>query len=385
MVPATVLALPELPRLASGKVDRRGLPEPELSTGVAHRAPATPTERALCALFEEVLGAGTVGADDSFFELGGYSLLATRLVARVQAELGVEVALRTVFDAPTPADLGRLIDVGDVAALPSGSAQGGAFAPLLPLRRTGDRPALFCVHPKLGLAWMYSGLLPHLDRDRPVHGLQATAIDDDHRHAPDLPYLAESYARRIVAQQPQGPYFLLGWSLGGRIAQMVGCLLERWGHEVPLLVLLDARAEIESAAAGAAVPARSELYFRWLQRAGYDVSALDPETVTAATVRRYAVEHGGVFDGLDEAQIGDLVDSLLAISRIDRRAAPGRFRGDVLFFSAHDGDTDAVDEWRPYLSGRVHEHPVDFDHDDLMAPHSLKQIGPVVAEYLREL
>ncbi|MDQ4118895.1 MAG: amino acid adenylation domain-containing protein, partial [Actinomycetota bacterium] len=385
MVPATVVCLPRFPLLPSGKVDRRALPVPELRTGADHREPTTATEHTLCALFADVLGVEPVGVDDSFFELGGYSLLATRLVAMVQAELGTEVALRTVFDAPTPAALGRILDVGDVAALPAGSRETGAFAPLLPIRRTGRGPALFCVHPKLGLAWMYSGLLPHLDRDRPVYGLQATMIDEAHRDAPDIPYLAHGYARRIVEHQPEGPYHLLGWSLGGRIAQMVGTILEGWGHEVPLLVLLDARAEVEHPAEpDDGVPDRSELYYRWLERAGYDVGALTPAAVTPATVRRYAVEFGGVFGGLDETEIGELVDSLLAISRIDRTDAPARFTGDVLFFSARDDGADAVGEWRPYLSGRVHEHPVDFAHDDLMAPHSLAEIGPVVAAYLRD-
>ncbi|MFD6397493.1 amino acid adenylation domain-containing protein [Nocardia sp. NPDC060249] len=384
MIPAAVVCLRELPLRPSGKVDRRALPMPELGASAPHRAPTTSTEKTLCALFTEILGVEQVGADDSFFELGGYSLLATKLVARVQAELGVEVALRTVFDAPTVAALARIVDIGDVAALPTGTREEGAFAPLLPIRRTGDKPALFCVHPKLGLAWMYSGLLPHLDRDRPVYGLQATAIDADHLAAPGIPYLARSYAARIVAMQPHGPYYLLGWSLGGRIAQMVGTVLESWGHEVPLLILLDAYADVDPPGAVADSPLDlSTLYYRWLERAGYDVSGLDPVTVTAATVRGYAAEFGGVFGGLAEGEIGELVDSLLAITRIDRTAAPSRFAGDVVFFAAEDSEGAALAGWRPYLSGRIDDYPVNFDHDDLMAPHSLAQIGPIVADHLR--
>jgi thioesterase domain-containing protein/acyl carrier protein len=386
MVPAAVVELDEFPLTPAGKVDRPALPAPELGAGTAHRAPGTPTEVVLCTLFGELLGSARVGADDSFFELGGTSLLAIRLVARVRDELGVEVALRTLFDAPTPAALGRLVDVGDVAGLNSG----GAFAPLLRLRATGRRPALFCVHPKLGLGWMYSGLLAHLGRDRPLYGLQATALDPEQRAAPPIPYLARRYAEQIVTQQPAGPYLLLGWSLGGRIAHAVACLLRDRGHEVPLLVMLDSRAEADPADLGDAPPDPATVYHRWLQRAGYDVSGLDPESVTPAVVQRYAAEFGGVFGGLAEREIGELVDSLLAISRIDRSAEPRQFDGEVLFFSAlpepgPDGETPsstALAGWRPYLTGRVQEHPVDFAHDDLMAPRSLDQIGPVLADYL---
>ncbi|GAA5152499.1 hypothetical protein GCM10023321_21320 [Pseudonocardia eucalypti] len=380
MVPAGIVVLPEFPLTPAGKVDRRALPEPELGAAAPHRAPSTDTEATLCELYAELLDVPSVGADDSFFELGGSSLLATRLVASVEQRLGAAVALRALFDAPTPRLLGRLVDVGDVASLPAGSA----FAPLLPLRRTGARPPLYCVHPKLGLSWMYTGLLPHLGAERPVYGLQATDVAAEELDSPRVDYLARSYAERILAHRPEGPYLLLGWSLGGRIAHRVACELRERGHEVPLLALLDARAD--GALLVAEDPlARSALYHRWLLRAGYDVRGLDPSTVTLATVRRYAAEYGGVFDGLSGAEIDVLVDSLLSITRINHAADPKVFDSETLFFSASDtelGGATALASWRPFLSGRVTEHPVDFRHDDLMAPHSLGRIGPVLAEFL---
>jgi thioesterase domain-containing protein len=217
---------------------------------------------------------------------------------------------------------------------------------------------------------MYSALLPHLEKDRPLYALQATAMDPDELDAPGIPYLAHSYARHIVECQPEGPYLLLGWSLGGRIAHAVACVLASWGHEVPLLTMLDTRAEVTAPGEVLDAPDRATIYHRWLQRAGYDVTGLDPDSVTPALVRRYATEFGGVFGGLAEDEISHLVDSLLAISRIDRSAAPEVFRGDVLFFSAA-GDDPALEGWRPYLAGT-----------DLMRPRSLDHIGPVLASYL---
>ncbi len=112
MVPTVVLTIDSVPLTANGKLDRRALPEPEFFSSAAYRAPEDERERALAELFAEVLGCDRVGVDDSFFELGGHSLSATRLISRIRVVLGVEVPIRTVFDAPTVARLAVGLDAG---------------------------------------------------------------------------------------------------------------------------------------------------------------------------------------------------------------------------------------------------------------------------------
>ncbi|MFE1593279.1 amino acid adenylation domain-containing protein [Nocardia sp. NPDC058705] len=105
MVPSAFAVIPEIPLTVNGKLDKRALPTATPAVARTHRAPATATERKVCALFGALFDQDEVSAEDSFFELGGHSLLAARLVAQIRAEFGIELDVRVVFDSPTPAAL----------------------------------------------------------------------------------------------------------------------------------------------------------------------------------------------------------------------------------------------------------------------------------------
>ncbi|MGH3581575.1 MAG: non-ribosomal peptide synthetase, partial [Mycobacterium sp.] len=160
MIPAAVVVLPELPITANGKLDSRALPAPELRAG-EYVAPGNPTERALAGIFGTVLGVERVGADESFFDLGGDSISAMRLIAAIKADLDVDLSVSTVFEAPTVHAMSE--------RLSSPSASGVEIVPVQTLKG-GNGVPLYCLHAVSGLSWPYQTLGGHLDG--PIIGIQ---------------------------------------------------------------------------------------------------------------------------------------------------------------------------------------------------------------------
>jgi thioesterase domain-containing protein/acyl carrier protein len=174
-----------------------------------------------------------VGIDDNFFELGGDSLQVLKVISRVrsQPELGFELKLRDLMQKPSIAEL-----CGYQAAEPAA----GAPDPLLALNsRLAHRPALFCLHAGFGTVFDYEPLARRLEGRRTVYGLQCRMLLDPHWQDQSLLAMAQAYTQRIRAQQAKGPYYLLGWSLGGALTQLVAHELEQQGETVAFAGLVD--------------------------------------------------------------------------------------------------------------------------------------------------
>ncbi|WP_262846765.1 non-ribosomal peptide synthetase [Sphaerisporangium corydalis] len=350
MVPAAYVLMDALPLTPNGKLDRRALPAPLMEGTTGGRAPRDPREEVLCGLFAEVLGVARVSVDDGFFDLGGHSLLATRLIGRIRSTLGIDLALRDLFHAPTVAGISGLLGGQDAA---------GPIDVLLPLRTRGARPPLFCVHPVTGLSWCYAGLLRHLGPDLPVYGVQSRGLGGDGTVPGSLGELVDDYLAHLRRVQPTGPYHLLGWSIGGNIAHAMACRLQEQGEEVALLTLLDAYPPDGT----------------WERDA---VSGEDTQAWIAGLMHR----EGPGRLASDPVLLGELASAARRnLDLVYGRAAPV-FRGDVLFFTAtldrEDGHPEAS-SWAGHLTGELTEHPVACGHFDMTRPGPLAEIGDVLA------
>ena len=165
--------------------------------------------------------------------LGGHSLLAVRLMARIEKQLGINLPLATLFTEPTIECQASLLSIA-IDAQP--------FSPLVPIKKTGDLPPFFCVHPVGGNVLCYTKLADHLGNNRPFYGLQSPGLYENFQPLTQIEDMAARYIEALQEVQPGGPYYLGGWSLGGVVASEIAQQLQALGEEVGLLALIDSYA-----------------------------------------------------------------------------------------------------------------------------------------------
>ncbi|TWU34946.1 non-ribosomal peptide synthetase [Novipirellula artificiosorum] len=238
MIPSFVVPRSQLPLTPNGKVDRRALAtEPVAELSVEHHSDDKPLEPArndvevfLVKLWEKLLTIHPIGVHDNFFDLGGHSLLALRMIAEVERVYGVRLPLASLLQAPT------------IRALAE-SAQDGwkpNWDSLVPIQDGNDKlPPLFFIHAAHGNVLLYRELAIRLGKERPIYGLQARGLNGEAEVHTTVQEMATDYLKEIRKVQPQGPYHLGGYCLGGTIAYEISQQLSKEGEAIDLLALFD--------------------------------------------------------------------------------------------------------------------------------------------------
>lgn len=360
MVPSTIVLVDSWPLTPSGKLDRKRLPVPSVSMSSKSRAPSTETEKRLVAIFKDVLALEHVGIDDSFYDLGGHSLAAARLLDRIHSDFGYDLSFRTLLEAPSVAELAsRLVTEGD---------ENNTFDVILPLRRTpANCPPLFCIHPAAGLSWCYTGLLRYVPVSQRVYGLQSRALTMRAAAASSFDLMIEDYASLIRSIQPVGPYHLLGWSFGGTAAFALATRFQSEGDDVGLLAMLDS-------------------YPHATRFGDFEQDSM--------------LESVFSFLNLTSDKSGDnstsLVDRVIYTFRSNLKLidgfSPEPFSGDVFFVAADNRSfgrnlraPSPIDDWGPFVTGKMFVHNCSAHHYALLHPKALAEFGPILTQKLATL
>ncbi|HIC9045437.1 TPA: enterobactin non-ribosomal peptide synthetase EntF [Klebsiella quasipneumoniae subsp. similipneumoniae] len=360
MVPVVLMQLADLPLSANGKLDRKALPLPTLGGERSGRPPEPGMETLVAAAFSQLLGCEVNDIDADFFALGGHSLLAMRLAAQLSRQLARQLTPGQVMVASTVGKLSALL----AADLSDEQAQRLGLDTLLPLRES-EGPTLFCFHPASGFAWQFSVLARYLSPRWSITGIQSPRPQGPMASAASLDEVCEHHLQTLLAQQPHGPYYLFGYSLGGTLAQGIAARLRQRGEAVAFLGLLDTW------------PPETQ---NWAEK---EANGLDPAVLAEIARERetfLAAQQGQASGELFCAIEANYADAV----RLLTTAHSAKFDGKATLFVAEKTRQAGMDPqvvWGPWV-GELEVFSQNCAHVDIISPQAFEAIGPVVKEIL---
>jgi aspartate racemase len=363
MVPADFVFVASFPLTPNGKVDRRALPEPQtsgedLSAGFV--APRDEFESKMAGLWAQVLGKKSVGVLDNFFDLGGHSLLALRLTNRIEKEFGRKLTLTALIQAPTVEEMAWLV-----------RAEETSWSPLVALQPAGTKPAFFFVHGLGGTVMRFHELSRHMT-GQPFLCFQAQGIDGKLPVLDRVDEMAELYCEHLRKAQPQGPYYLGGYSFGGLVAVEMARRLGEAGQEVGLLALVDTYFVGQEGKS-------SSLLERFL--------SLSFEQKVAYVKKRATRYRRGIKRRIDALSLPTAVKAVReACAVAERRYRPAEFSARLTLFRASEkalrGLDGAQNGWQKYAAGGLEVHEVEGDHGNILNEPKVRQLAAALCARL---
>jgi thioesterase domain-containing protein/acyl carrier protein len=364
MVPTDFVFMEAMPLTPNGKVDRRALPLPAASAerGEDFVAPRNEFESTMTRQWEQVLGKRPIGVRDNFFEMGGHSLAAARLMGAVEKEFGKKLLLTDLLQAPTIEELVALV------RLETPSAARSAVIALQPL---GSKPPFYFVHGLGGSVLRFRDLARHMAPDQPFYGLQAQGLDGTQPCLERLEDMADLYLEHLRSAQPEGPYYLGGYSFGGYVAMEMARRLLAQGEEVRALIFLDTYAGESKSVMQRFLTLSTSQKIAYLRR----------------RTERYRIGIKRRIDFMFLPPAVKKVRRTLATAEANYRVQSYPDR--ILLFRASEkglrGLEDPTGGWHKYAAGGVEVHEIDGDHGNILNEPNVQVLARELRRSLESL
>ncbi|MEN0054907.1 MAG: amino acid adenylation domain-containing protein [Mucilaginibacter sp.] len=388
MVPDDFVIMDTIPITPNGKIDRKALPKPDYSNiqrSGEFIAPRTSNEKLVADIWQELMGLENISILDNFFELGGRSLVAVQIMARLEKETGKRLPLATLFEYSTVEKLAARLEV-DATSI--------TWESLVPIKPSGSKMPLYIVHGAGLNVLLFNALAMNMDAEQPVYGLQAKGLNGIDEPLDVMEEIAANYIAEIVAKNPEGPYALAGYSLGGIIAYEMAKQLMAAGKEVKMLAMFDTYAE-QSTVHQSSLKRAVNKAALVLKQVGYSAVLLadDPKRTIeykSLIIKRKIIKlfwklspskeekKEGFFaydNEIDEASEKALRNYIL----IPLPIAIELFRAKKRTFYMPDFNFLG---WRPFALKGVHVHDIPGEHNTIFAPPNDKEFAVVLQNCL---
>ncbi|RAM49069.1 MAG: non-ribosomal peptide synthetase [Hapalosiphonaceae cyanobacterium JJU2] len=385
MVPGVFVVLDALPLTPNGKVDRRALPTPEgniIQEGELI-LPRNMTELKLAQIWSETLSVSPIGVTSNFFELGGNSLLSVVLMSKIKQQFQRDLPLASLFRSPT---------IETLATLLYSNTDSLSLSTIVPIQTQGNRPPLFCIHPGGGNILCYQYLSYHLGSEQPFYGIQSVGINPKNEPHTSIEQMAAYYIQELKFIQAHGPYFLLGWSLGGLIAFDMARQLVDQGEQVALLGLIDSYPFVASPGQRPEPESEAEILANlskeYLDLCSEELQKLAPDKQLIYVIEQ-AKQRKLIPENIDMAHARHFLKIYKLNSQAGRNYKPQYYSNPIVLFRAINKEKSLENDPAYYydwsqLVEKVETYFVPADHHNIVEPPQVEVLAAEIRKSLNQ-
>jgi amino acid adenylation domain-containing protein len=382
MVPTHFIEVDAIPLTTNGKVDRKALNSLTIQRENNFSTPITPRdeiEYKLIKIWKNLLQIEDVYVNDDFFNIGGHSLLVIKLISKIRETFGKEIKVSTLIKNPTVERIACLIrDKHDMTK---------SVLTLVPLQESEKRP-FFCVHPFMGNVFCYIQLARLLKNHCSFYGLQNPLVEKRQMDGLTLSEVVQLYIEEIKRVQPEGPYRLGGWSLGGAIAYKIATVLRNQGNEVELLVLMDTKmpSEQDYRTEEDVISYITEhfIHFDQVEQGEELVHQQDILVHQQDILVDRLIVEGVLPPDADLTSLKQIANAHRKCLNLMAKDVLTPYSGEVIYFSAEDG-IELFTDWQPLLRGKVNKYLIPGSHEEIVFSPAVEKISKYLVNKLEEI